>query len=262
MSFTDKVVIVTGASSGIGAATAKLFAQKKAHVAMIGRNAKKLENIAKDIKEKTDMEPLVIIADVSKEDEARGLVAKTVDHYGKLDILVNNAGITSTKSILSEDFIEDYDKIMAIDLRGIVVLTHAAIGNLIKTKGNIVNISSIASTLPSPGPIAYGTAKAGLDHFSKCVALDVAAKGVRVNVINPGPVKTDIPHNQGLTEEQIEFMYRIISQTAPLNRVSDSEEVAELILYLASDKARSITGVTYNIDCGVKLSGYIMPKIN
>lgn len=255
MSFADKVVIVTGASSGIGAATAKLFAQEKAHVAMVGRNVERLNNVYEYIKEKTDMDPLVIVADISKDDEARSIVEKTIERFGKLDILVNNAGYISVKYIVNKQYVEDFDKVMATNLRGAVVLTNAAVEYLIETKGNIVNISSIVGSFPSPVLTAYGTAKAGLNHFSRCIALELAPKGIRVNVISPGPVKTNLNVALGLTKEQSEQAFENSSKRTPLQRVSQSEEVAELICYLASDKAKSITGVNYEIDCGVNLIG-------
>lgn len=256
MSFSDKVVIVTGASSGIGAATAKLFAQEKAHVTMVGRNVEKLTNVSNDIKTKTGVEPLVVVADVSKEDEARGIVEKTIQKYGKLDILINNAGVVAYTSIFNEDYLKEFDRIMGINLRAVVVMTHAAAGHLVKTKGNIVNVSSIGSTLSSALLSVYGSSKAGLDHFSRCIALEFAKEGVRVNVVNPGPVKTDIGLTLGNTREELEAGYVEASTKTPLKLISESEEVADIIAYLASDKAKSITGATYTLDCGVSLVGF------
>ncbi|GBP08308.1 2,5-dichloro-2,5-cyclohexadiene-1,4-diol dehydrogenase [Eumeta japonica] len=140
---------------------------------------------------------------------------------------------------------------MATNLRAAVVITHAALPHLVKTKGNIINVSSIAGMSPSAGIGHYCTSKAALDQFSRCVALEVAPKGVRVNTINPGPVRTDIFRNIGLSDERLHAN----GKGLPLGFVSETEEVGNLMLYLASDKARSITGSSFVIDVGALLIG-------
>lgn len=256
MSFSNKVVIVTGASSGIGAATAKIFAKEKANVVIIARNVEKLNSVAKDIKHSSGTEPFVIIADISKDVEVRSIVERTIEKYGKIDVLINNAGIISFKNIYADDFVEDFDRIMSTNLRGTVVLTHAAIPHLIKTKGNIINVSSIGSFVPYPMFPAYVTSKAGMDHFSRSIALQLAEKGVRVNLVNPGPVKTDINMNAlGVSREESEKLFKKSEFVTPLKLISESEEIGDLIAFLASDKAKSITGGSYTIDCGVAMIG-------
>ncbi|CAH2051675.1 unnamed protein product, partial [Iphiclides podalirius] len=250
MSFKDKVVIVTGSSSGIGASTAIEFAKDGAHVVIVGRNESKLENVREKI-EKYVKKPLVIKADVSKEADGKKIVKETIEKFGRIDVLVNNAGICETVDITSENFMEGYDRIINVNLRGVVYITHLAIPHLIKSKGNIINISSVAgtNTVGVPDFIAYNVSKAGLNHFTRCAALKLASYGVRVNTISPGPVRTDIGNNPSMEP----VMSKQIDEMTALKRISDPVEIADLILYLASDKARGITGSNYVSDNGMMI---------
>ncbi|XP_045491157.1 uncharacterized oxidoreductase SAUSA300_2422-like [Colias croceus] len=246
MSFLNKVVLVTGASSGIGAATSILFAKEGAKVAMIGRNEKKLQNVAQQCKTK----PLVIKADISNDNEVRGLIKDTIDTFGKLDVLVNNAGIVRYASILDENLMKCYDEVMRTNLRAHVFTTHLALPYLIKSGGNIINVSSSGgSSLPAiPCILSYLISKAGVDHFTRAAALELAPSGVRVNAVSPGPVRTDVMENSG-----IQASWDEAKPLTVLNKIAEPEEIAELIMYLASDKAKSITGSNYVCDNGAKL---------
>ncbi|XP_035440466.2 uncharacterized oxidoreductase TM_0325-like [Spodoptera frugiperda] len=248
MSFQDKVVIVTGASSGIGAAIGIKFAEEGAKVALVGRNQEKLNNVAKKCGN-----PLIIAADVSKDEDAKRIIDETVKRFGKIDILVNNAGIGGNTNIQEEGVIEVFDKVMATNLRSVVVLTHLAAPHLVKTRGNIVNISSVASVRVIPGAFGYSASKAGLDHFTRAVALELAPLGVRVNVINPGPVRTDFIGNMGATKDIEDATFTRMQELTALNRVSDSDEIADLVLFIASDKAQAITGSSFVSDNGMIL---------
>uniref|UniRef100_A0A2A4ITT1 Uncharacterized protein n=1 Tax=Heliothis virescens TaxID=7102 RepID=A0A2A4ITT1_HELVI len=249
MSFKDKVVIVTGSSSGIGAAIAIKFAEEGAKVAIVGRNQEKLNNVAKKCGK-----PLVLVADVSKDEDAKRIVDETVRVFGKLDILINNAGIGQTASIQSENAMAVFDKVMSTNLRSVVYLTHLAAPHLVKTKGNIVNISSIAALQVLQNVFSYCTSKAGLDHFTRAVALELASSGVRVNTVNPGPVLTDIIENMGATKEQQAAMFKQMENGTPLKRISVPEEIGDLVLFLASDKAKAITGSSFVTDNGTLLA--------
>ncbi|CAH1638084.1 unnamed protein product [Spodoptera littoralis] len=246
MSFQDKVVIVTGASSGIGAAIAIKFAAEGAKVALVGRNQEKLNNVAKKCGN-----PVVIVADVSKDDDAKRIIEDTIRYLGQIDILINNAGIGGTTDILKEDAVQIFDKIIATNLRAAIVLTHLAVPHLVNTKGNIVNISSIASLRVIPGSFAYSTSKAGLDHFTRAVALELAPHGVRVNAVNPGPVRTDIIENMGAPKEMQDVIFDKMQDMTALNRVSDPEEIADLVLFVASEKSKGITGSAIVSDNGL-----------
>ncbi|KAJ8721915.1 hypothetical protein PYW08_004317 [Mythimna loreyi] len=246
MSFLNKVALVTGASSGIGAAIATKFAEKGAQVAIVGRNKQKLENIAKQCGN-----PLVVAADVTKDEDAKRIISETVKQFGKLDILINNAGIGERASILSKNAMETFDKVMTTNLRSVVYLTNLAAPHLVKTKGNIVNISSVAALRTvGRGYFSYCTSKAALDHFSRSIAQELAESGVRVNIVNPGPVRTDIIQNMGVPRDMEEAVYKQMQNSTALNRVSVPEEIADLVLFLASDEARAITGSSFVSDNG------------
>ncbi|CAH2101602.1 unnamed protein product [Euphydryas editha] len=244
MSFKNKVVIITGASSGIGAAAAKMFSKEGAQVVMVGRNETKLSAVAKQCSS-----PLVIRADVANDDDARRVINETIKKFGQIDVLVNNAGMAMKNGgLLGNDMIQVYDSIMNINLRAVVHLTSLAAPHLIKTKGNIVNVSSIGGLAPpiDSGSTNYCISKAALNHFTVCAAVELGGYGVRVNTLSPGPVKTDFLENA-----KIELDFDIFRPSTMLNRVSEPEEMADVILYLASDRARGVTGSNYVNDNGM-----------
>lgn len=184
MSFEGKVILISGASSGIGAACAEYFAKEGAKLALIGRNPDKFQQLVEKFAENgIEDEPLIIYADVTQDTER--IINETIDKYDHLDILINNVGFMISGSIENLTM-EDYDAQMATNLRSIFELTKLAIPCLFETKGNIINVSSVFGTRPYPESIAYSMSKAALDHFTKCLALDLASKGVRVNAISPG----------------------------------------------------------------------------
>lgn len=255
MSLKNKVAIITGGSSGIGAKTAILFAKEGAKIAIVGRNATKLASVSAEC-EKFGSKPLILNVDVSKDDEAKTIVSKTITHFGRLDILINNAGISSSMNgIQDPNLMDAFDRIISVNLRSVFLITQLAMPELKKTKGNIVNISSIFGLSPVTQMLAYATSKAGLTHFTKCLALEVANDGVRVNSVNPGPVVTDIIINLGIDEETSNRVWEHMGRNTPMKCVTQPEEVADLIAFLASDKAISCTGGVYPIDCGTMLVG-------
>ncbi|XP_054728384.1 uncharacterized oxidoreductase TM_0325-like [Anastrepha obliqua] len=248
MSFNGKVVIVTGASSGIGAATAKAFAIRGAKIALVGRNVDNLKAVESDCKAaNSNAELLLIPADVTV--DAERIINKTVDEFGQLDVLVNNAGILAYGSILDID-VEQFDSLLNTNLRSIFLLTKLAAPHLIKTQGNIVNVSSVAGTRTFPNTSSYCTSKAAVDQFTRCIALDLASKNVRVNAVNPGVVVTDIHARSGMTEEAYADYMRRAKETHALGRVGTTKEVADTIAFLASDEATFITGATVPVDGG------------
>ncbi|KAJ0176916.1 hypothetical protein K1T71_006925 [Dendrolimus kikuchii] len=246
MSFSDKVVLITGASRGIGAAIAIEFAKEGANVVIVGRNQSKLDKVGNECL-KLGSKPLVIRADVSKDVEPKEIVKKTIDAYGKIDVLINNAGIYKPASILKADYLTCFDDIMKTNIRAVVNLTNVAAPHLVESKGNIINISSIAGIkVAIPGFSSYSMSKAALDHFTRSIALELSPYGVRVNAINPGPVMTDIFDTAGLPNA-----IESLSKGTALGGASEPQEIADLAVFLASDKARSVTGSLYIIDRGV-----------
>ncbi|KAJ8713152.1 hypothetical protein PYW08_008456 [Mythimna loreyi] len=249
MSFKNKVVVVTGSGSGIGAAAAVLFAETGAHVVIVDCSETRANTTAGKC-EQYGNKVLVIIADVSKQEDDEKIIKQTIETFGKLDVLVNNAGIVLKGTILDGTILDTYDKIMNTNLRSVVVLTCLAAPHLAKTKGCIVNTSSIASTKVKNGyPYeSYCVAKAGVDSFTRASAFELASSGVRVNAVNPGPVLTNLLEHAGISGN-----WERSSKSTALKKASEPKEVANLILYLASDKASSITGACYLIDNGMAL---------
>uniref|UniRef100_T1IKK2 Ketoreductase domain-containing protein n=1 Tax=Strigamia maritima TaxID=126957 RepID=T1IKK2_STRMM len=246
-----KVAIVTGASSGIGAGTAVEFASNGCSLALVGRNeanlnatGEKCQNAGLE-KEKI----LLIVANLSKENETKEVVQKTISKFGQLDILINGAGILCSGDVLTCK-LEEYDEIMNVNVRSILVLSRAATPYLLEKKGNIVNVSSITGIRPFANVLPYCMSKAALDQFTCCTALDLASRGVRVNSVNPGVIVTEIHRRAGMSDDEYKTFLEQSKNTHALGRVGTVEEVAQLILFLASDKAGFITGQTVAIDGG------------
>ncbi|XP_059047396.1 3-oxoacyl-[acyl-carrier-protein] reductase FabG-like [Achroia grisella] len=249
MSFANKIVLITGASTGIGATTAISFAKEGAKVVILARNESNLKKTADEIK-KIGTAPLVIKADITKDEDAKRSIDNTIDKYGKLDVLVNNAGILKLGTLLDNSIMATYDETMNTNVRAMVNLTSLAAPHLVKTKGNIVNISSIAGMKPLMAIVnAYGISKAAVNYFTLGAALELSPLGVRVNTISPGLVGTDFTAKAG-----IDIPLGDYSTKSLLSRYSTCEEIADLVLYLASDKAKGITGSNYLIDNGLSLS--------
>lgn len=244
---TGKMALVTGATSGIGRATALLFAASGARVAAVGRNEQALADLAEEIGESG--ETLLISADVTAEGEARRAVAETVERFKGLDVLVNAAGHISNGTIETTT-LDAWDAMLNVNLRAVFYLMQQAVPHLSARRGNIVNVSSVTGLRSFPGVLAYCVSKAGLDQLTRCAALELAAQGIRVNAVNPGVVITDIHKRGGMSEADYAAFLERSQQTHPLGRVGEAREVAELILYLASERAAWITGATYSIDGG------------
>ncbi|GBP65809.1 3-oxoacyl-[acyl-carrier-protein] reductase FabG [Eumeta japonica] len=249
--FSEKVVLITGASSGIGTETALEFSKLDANLVLTGRNEENLKRVAKQCVEVSpkSTQPLILVADMNKEDDVEKIIKNTIDHFKKLDILINNAGILESGSIEITS-LNQYDNVMNTNVRGPYHLTMLATPHLIKTKGNIVNVSSVAGLRSFPNVLAYCMSKAALDQFTRCVALELASKGVRVNAVNPGVIKTNIHSRSGMTAEEYEAFLEKCKETHALQRYGEPREVASSIIFLASDGASNITGATLPVDGG------------
>lgn len=248
MSLSEKVVIVTGASSGIGAAIAQVLAREGAQLALVGRNVANLEATQATLQQQQKgVKTLNVVADVTKDADA--IVQQTVKHFGRIDVLVNNAGILG-KGPLADLDIEEFDAVLNTNLRGVVLLTKAVVPHLLKTKGAVVNVSSCAGIRPFAGALSYGVSKAALDQFTKIVALELAPQGVRVNSVNPGFVVTNIHSRIGIVDKDYQALLDRAIASHPLGRVGDVFEVAEAVAFLASSKASFTTGALFPIDGG------------
>jgi len=228
------------------------FAESAARVTAIGRNAEALREVGDAIR-KAGGEPLTIAADVTKEEDVHQLMQRAVGEFGRLDVLVNAAGHISTGSIEDTSLVA-WDKMLDVNLRAVFHLMRLATPHLIETQGNIVNISSVTGLRSFPGVLAYCVSKAGVDQLTRCAALELAPKNVRVNAVNPGVVVTEIHKRGGMNEGDYEQFLERSKTTHPLGRVGEASEIAELVFYLASEKASWITGGTYSIDGGRALT--------
>ena len=251
-SFANKVVFVTGATSGIGHAVAVRFAEASARIVALGRNQDALREV-EDAVDKAGGEALTLTIDVTNSDEGQRAIDETINRFGGLDVLVNAAGHISAGSIENTE-LAAWDAMMNVNLRAVFQLMQMAAPHLIKTKGNIVNVSSVTGLRSFPGVLAYCVSKAGVDQLTRCAALELAPKGVRVNAVNPGVVVTEIHKRGGMSDVDYKKFLEHSKTTHPLGRVGDPKEIAELIFYLASEKASWITGATYQIDGGRALT--------
>jgi len=241
-----KTVLVTGATSGIGKATALLFAQSGARVAAVGRRDTALTQLSAEVSAQGgELHP--INADVTIDTER--IISETIAAYGQIDVLVNAAGHLANGTIESTS-LDAWDRMLDVNLRAVFALMQHAVPHLEKTRGNVVNVSSVTGLRSFPGVLAYCVSKAGLDQLTRCASLELASKGVRVNAVNPGVVVTEIHKRAGMSESDYDAFLERSKTTHPLGRVGKPEEIAELVLYLASDHAAWITGATYSIDGG------------
>lgn len=246
---SGKIVLITGASSGIGRATAIHFAQLGAKLALTGRNVSNLEKVSKECESVSKLAPLLITAEISNEQDVKKIIDSTLKHYSQLDVLVNNAGTLETGTIENTS-LEQYDRVFNVNVRGIYQLTMLAVPHLIKSKGNIVNVSSVNGIRSFAGVLAYNMSKAALDQMTRCVALELAQKGVRVNSVNPGVIITELQKRGGMDEEAYKKFLERSKETHALGRPGESEEVAKAIAFLASEDSSFCTGVTLPVDGG------------
>jgi len=247
-SFAGKSVLVTGATSGIGQAIARAFTNSQANITAIGRNRVALKEIYG-----SNAAVLTTTANVTDSEEMATAVAAAMEQFGRLDVLVNAAGHISSGTI-EDTSPAAWDAMMNVNLRAPFQLMQLCAPHLIRTKGSVVNISSVTGLRSFPGVIAYCVSKAGLDQLTRCAALELASKGVRVNAVNPGVVVTEIHKRGGMNEDAYAKFLEHSRTTHPLGRVGAPSEIADLVLFLASEKASWITGATYSIDGGRALT--------
>ena len=246
--FNGKVALVTGATSGIGQACALGFAKAGAKVVCVGRKAEALEDVENKILA-LGAEVMTIKSDLSRENEAQHVVEQAIQGFAGIDVLVNAAGHLSNGTIENTS-LGAWDEMMNVNVRAPFQLMQKALPSLIERRGNIVNVSSVTGLRAFPGVLAYCVSKAALDQLTRCSALELAAKGVRVNAVNPGVVVTEIHKRGGMSDEAYAAFLEHSKTTHPLGRTGRPEEIAALVLYLASDQASWITGATYSIDGG------------
>jgi len=245
--FTGKTAVVTGASRGIGAAIARTLANDGARVILVARNKERLEELASSLPN----DPVSISADFS-EQESWELAAKAaLEASPQIDILVNNAG-TIAQEPLKHLSAKAVDAVLTVNVRNLMMLSHALTSALIETRGNIVNVSSIAAFGGTIGQTAYAASKGAVNAFSRNAALDLGRYGVRVNAIAPGPVDGgmwDAAFASGVDREQV--MARMKHLIPLEGRWAREQDIADAVAWLASDKASCVTGQIIRVDGGM-----------
>ena len=243
--FINKVVLITGATSGIGEATAKMFAQCGASVVLVGRNKDKGIQIEQEIREK-GQEAYFITCDVSKEENVIEMVNKAIKKYKKIDILFNNAGIMLPSCEIERMPVDDWKKSIDVNLTGCFLVSRYVKPYLLKEKGTIINNASIAGLqyYAAGRSYAYSATKAAVIQFSHQMAKNYGEEGIRVNCICPGIIDTPILGDRDRS---------VYAQRVPLKRLGTPDDVAKAVLFLASEDAQYLTGVVLPIDGGVSL---------
>lgn len=246
MSFEGKVILVTGAGSGMGADVARHLAKLGGKIVLVDLSESNLYAVANQIRKDRSSEALVLVSDVK---EAQYIIDATISHFKKLDVLINCAGFGVKESIM-DCSLDVFDKIFSVNLRSIFALTKSAVPHLEKTKGNIVNVSSMAGLVPVSYTPYYSMSKAALDQFTQCAAVEFGPKGIRVNSINPGATKTPIWDRLGLSFEAKMKMFEGMGKRNPLGRMCEVSDTTAAITYLASERAAFINGVLLRVDGG------------
>lgn len=247
-----QVVIVTGATSGIGRATANRFARAGASLLAVGRQADALADVAAEARG-LDADVETLAADVTADDAATRIVATALGRFGRLTALVNAAGIIGAGTIETTSDAE-WREMMAVNVDAPFRLMRAAATALKEARGAVVNVSSVTGRRSFPGVLAYCVSKAAVDQLTRCAALELAPAGVRVNAVNPGVVVTNLHRRGGMDEERYAAFLERSKITHPLGRPGEPHEIAELIFFLASDAASWITGETISVDGGRHLT--------
>lgn len=242
-----KVAVITGGNAGIGEAVAKRFACEGASVVITGRRQEELDRVAADIQHDKGS-VLAVAGSVTDDSHARSVVEQAVRRFTRIDILINNAGIGAFGQRIHETDDETWARVLDVNVTGVFRMTRAVVPTMLaQGKGAIVNVSSIASLVGIPLLPAYAASKGALDSLTRSIAIDYAKDGIRCNVVNPGLVATPMAAPLMKNSEQLD---PILSHY-PIRRPGQPEEIANLILYLASDEAAWVTGGTFPIDGGM-----------
>lgn len=245
-----KVAVVTGSTSGLGRAIAIRFGQEGMKVVVNGPNDEKaLAEVVEEVK-KAGGEATGVVADISKEEDVKKLIDTAISEFGTLDVMMNNAGVQ--KEIPSHEMsLEDWNKVISVNLTGTFMCARNAIDHMVKNdkKGTVINMSSVHDTIPWPHFVHYASSKGGIRMMTETLALEYAPKGIRVNAIGPGAINTPINAEKFSDPEEKKGVIELI----PMGYVAESEEVASIAAFLASEEAKYVTGVTLHVDGGMTL---------
>lgn len=244
--YDDKVVLVTGAGSGMGRAAALLFAERGARVAVADLRESAAQEVAAEIGDRA----VAVTMDVGVSASVRAGVAAAVAAHGKLDVLVNNAGMLMPGSSVALEE-ADWDRAFDVNVKSVYLVSRAAWSHLAATRGSIVNLGSINATVGMEGNIAYCTAKAAVVMMTKCMALDGARDGIRVNSVCPGWIRTPMTDGYFDAQPDPDAARAEVAGITPLGRLGRPDDIAQAILYLASDAAEWVTGTALVADGGI-----------
>lgn len=247
MRLKDKVAVVTGASSDIGLSVVKRFSEEKANVVLLGRNLNSLEKARSDISNKDAT--VSISCDITNESQVLQTVEQIIKNYGKIDILVNSAGAINDPIHFHEMQEAEISKLVDVNMLGVFKMTKAVLPNMLENKsGCIINIGSISSerAIPRVHLAVYSATKAAINMFTKSIAVEYARSNIRCNCINPGII------NSGMIKPYLDDpkARKVLEDRLPLNRIGEPVDVANAVLYMASDEANWVTGTILNIDGG------------
>lgn len=244
----NKVAVVTGGNSGIGLATAKEFASKGAKVIITGRKKEAVDNAVAEIGNGAQG----FVADQSDLQQIDELVAQIKEQHGKVDVLFINAGV-ATFAPVADTTEQVFDYMVNINYKG-AFFTLQKFLPLLQKGSSVINLSSINAYTGMPNSAVYASTKAALNSITRTAAYELAAQGIRVNSVNPGPVDTPIFTKTGLPQEAMDEFGGAMAQRIPVKRFGEAKEIAKLVSFLASDDAAYITGAEYNIDGGTNLN--------
>jgi NAD(P)-dependent dehydrogenase (short-subunit alcohol dehydrogenase family) len=247
----DKVVIITGAGSGIGEATAKLFAQNEAKVVVSDINLANAERVVSEITESGGT-ATAVQTDVTQFEQVESLIQRAVETYGKLDVMVNNAGIGGkAQNKTAEHTLDDWHNVIAVNQTGVFYGMKLALQQMVKQGfGNIVNIASLAGLKASGNNLSYSASKFAVVGMTKSAALEYASKRIRVNAVCPGYTESALLNQLKGARPDME---QILMKMIPMRRFGEASEIAEVVVWLASDSTQFITGQTITIDGGISL---------
>jgi NAD(P)-dependent dehydrogenase (short-subunit alcohol dehydrogenase family) len=246
--FESKVAIVTGATTGIGYETARRFAEEGAKVACVGRNAERGVALTEKINANSG-EAMFLQADVRYNQQIKRAIDGVIDRFGRIDVLFNNAGVELIRSC-AETTEDEWDLVLDTNLKSAFLFSKYSIPWLKQSSGNIVNNASSIGLVGSPNYTAYCASKGGLVLFTKALALECAPWKIRVNCVCPGAINTPMLDREIAHFPDKETVVKSITEVAPLRRIATPDEVAGVVLFLASDEASYVTGASYSVDGG------------
>ncbi|XP_050353411.1 3-oxoacyl-[acyl-carrier-protein] reductase FabG-like [Nymphalis io] len=252
MVFSNKVVILTGANSALAASTATLLSGYGAQLVLVSSNPDEVKKLSDELIRPHGKIPLLIIADVSKEEDVKKVERETLNHFGKVDVIINASCGMVSDCILKPD-LKAFDENINLNLRSMYIMTTTFARHLMKSRGNIVNVGSIFIDTVFSGHVTYNIAKAGIEYLTKTSALELANKGIRVNCVKPGFTEFNVTPKLYKCEDK--KPWEDVTRMVPLGKLINGRDIAEAIIFLASDKAKNITGTSITIDGGLALSG-------